>query len=584
MAHVVDLGTQSFNLGGQCLVSRATATLIYDDNTNATGSKSRRVSYQDSWIALKQELALDLQIETCSIPAMSVPNFVKQAVETGQASLIRDNPYLRVSRIYHEYRCLTNSVALNVSLVLIKIPDLSPQILPKRLPRRAKQCVAEPHPPPGIDRATLSRITISMKGVGQCAPWNFFLTKPSLRLSHHNPFTGNHHVQDNIPSQQAHVSTLSSSLRKYPPLAPRQTTDSDRRHTQSVLSDDKSVQHSRNVLSYREIGSLQQDINFHEMVRCSIRSLVNGNSQQYKSLVTRSAIEDGPSLSDIAPLLFKPGHYERAGLIPMVTRSMARIFRAPQSLASKERTISVKSKLRARYGNRENPESADIGHLTRAMIKCVVWTALQRGSYKAEWPKMSTCEDLGTMLFSDDCMLTEEVEEYDCADEQMIYSTTSSVTNSDDILSNTDVEPNSSYSSLSSPEKLFHRFSDKGSLSDGLHHDFTSGESAIDDSESDIISRPDTEREDIIIGSSSLPPTACDMFTDSEVMTPSSPCSEVFNQDNECRDQHDEDMMDDSSSISILSSFTNQYALEELKQETEMKLEHDETEDILMSI
>lgn len=91
MAQIVDLGSHLFKtncLGGQCLMSRATATLIRSDNTNATEPMNYKVDLQNAWITLKQELIVDLYIGAYSEPVISMPNFVGRVVETVQASLV----------------------------------------------------------------------------------------------------------------------------------------------------------------------------------------------------------------------------------------------------------------------------------------------------------------------------------------------------------------------------------------------------------------------------------------------------------------------------------------------------------------
>ncbi|KAL3710015.1 hypothetical protein TMatcc_003807 [Talaromyces marneffei ATCC 18224] len=510
MAQLVELGTQSFTasrLGGQCLVSRATATLIRGDDSNATELIDDKLDFRNAWITLKQELIVDLYIEAYSDPVMPVPDFIKQAVETVKSSLIKQ----------------INDIALHVSAVLRKVPDLSPPILSRRLPRRVKECVAEPHAPLGADRATLSHITIYMKTLG---------------------------------------------------------------NTQYPTPGVKCIQHS-NCLSKHETrksGIKYTDLN--EMVDCSLQYLVNGYSQQYKGLVNKPTTKEGPSLSDVAPASFKPGHYEnvhqRAGLIPVVSRSMAGIFRTCQSPSAKEKLSFVKTKLRTQYGNSTDTESTDMGHLPRSLIKCVVWTALQRGTYKVVWQKSSIHEDSDTILPSDDGLLTEDSDLHDDCDRQMLNSSISSEIGSDDMLSHCDddIEPDSGYSSFSSLEKLFPGFVGL----DGLYgevHDTINGESAIDDGKSDLIARPDTEEKDII-RSSSPPPAAAAMVGYEDVTTCLLLSSEEFDQDDldVCREQYDEDMMDDSSCMSFITSSTYQYISEDLKRETEAESEHDETESI----
>jgi hypothetical protein len=118
MAQLVDLGTQSFRasrLNGQCLVSRATATLIHGDNTNSTELNYHRINFQSAWITLKQELIVDLYIEAYPDPVMSVPSFVKQVVETVQASLVSSS-----SKAYH---LLTDTITRPSRLVIIRISE-----------------------------------------------------------------------------------------------------------------------------------------------------------------------------------------------------------------------------------------------------------------------------------------------------------------------------------------------------------------------------------------------------------------------------------------------------------------------------
>lgn len=116
MAQLVDLGSHSFRTScpkGRCLVSRATATLIRSDSPNPMEPKNHRLDYRNAWITLKQELFVDLYIEACLDPGMSMPNFVKQVVETVQASL--------VSGFREAYHCLTNIITCSSRLVTVRI-------------------------------------------------------------------------------------------------------------------------------------------------------------------------------------------------------------------------------------------------------------------------------------------------------------------------------------------------------------------------------------------------------------------------------------------------------------------------------
>ncbi|KUL84487.1 hypothetical protein ZTR_06173 [Talaromyces verruculosus] len=266
---------------------------------------------------------------------------------------------------------------------------------------------------------------------------------------------------------------------------------------------------------------------------------------------------------------------------------MARIFRTCQSSSAKEKMGFVKSNLRARYENCTDTGRTDSGHISRSLVKCVVWTALQRGTYKVEWPKQTSNEDLDAILLGDDDLLAEDSDQDDDFDGQMIDSYMGSEGESDDILSHCsdDIELDSGYSSLSSPEKLFPGFLCLDSLYGEIPDDTSSGESAIDDDESSIIARPDTDEKDMI-RSSSLPPAASDMFANNDVTSDPLFSSEALSPDDfdEYGDQHEEDMMDNSSSVSMISYSTYQYIPEDLKREPDVKLRHHEMGDDLLTI
>lgn len=221
---------------------------------------------------------------------------------------------------------------------------------------------------------------------------------------------------------------------------------------------------------------------------------------------------------------------------------------------------SVKSNLRSRYENCMDTERTDSGHLSRSLIKCVVWTALQRGAYKVEWPKQFINEDLDTILLTDDDLMTDYSDKYEDSDEQMLHSNINSdISGSDDMLSHCsdDIELDSGYSSLSSPEKVFPGCIDPDSLYGELHEDTTNAESAIDNDESDLIAWRGREGGDII-RSSPFPPAVSDIRVENDVTSDPLGSSEheAFDEDDTdgCEYQYDGDIMDNSSVISILSS------------------------------
>ena len=165
-----------------------------------------------------------------------------------------------------------------------------------------KECAAEPHPPPGIDRATLSHIAIYMRTIGQCTPWGLFLTKLWLK----QPYS--HEQEDIRPDQKSNIIVLCPP-RSRPVLAPRETADTLLGYTQYLASVDKCVQQSNLYTGLDEIESVRRH-NLSELVDRSVQCLVNTDKQQHKNLIDKQTIKEGPILSDVAPACFKPGHYE----------------------------------------------------------------------------------------------------------------------------------------------------------------------------------------------------------------------------------------------------------------------------------
>lgn len=201
----------------------------------------------------------------------------------------------------HEYGCLGGTVVLHTSAVLRKVANISPQMLSKRLPRKVNECAAEPHPPSGIDKATLSHITVYMRTVAQCTPWNLFLAKLWLKDPHN-------HQQDTRNRTKSNIVTLCGSHSSFK-LPPRKSADTFIEQTECLASRDNYVRQPNYIPEHEDNESVKHCINLSQMVECSLRCLVQGNKQG-KRLLNRRTIEEGPSLLDLAPTFFKPGHYE----------------------------------------------------------------------------------------------------------------------------------------------------------------------------------------------------------------------------------------------------------------------------------
>jgi hypothetical protein len=340
MMQVVDLGIHSFrqtHLGGQCLLSRATATLMLGDNIREIGPIARQsVDFNDAWITLKRELSVDVYIEAYLDSSIAIPNLVKEAVETVQDSLVSYQRevnipslicslvfkqiglghYLQISRISHDYHGSADTITLHVSLILCEEPNRLPRSLPGRLPRRVRGCAVDPHPPPGIDRATLSHIEIHMKNPRLCTPWGVFLTRlwlkdlPNAQIlessdEEDTDFRKNRYI---VSLRPRHPSSLSSSL-----SSPMSCGNSDVpiEDSRDLKTQHRILHQSSNECS-RDGGSglSEKSRNLNELLSFSIFSLVSKPSRPPNNGVDKTTFDEGPRLSKIAPVLFRPGYYE----------------------------------------------------------------------------------------------------------------------------------------------------------------------------------------------------------------------------------------------------------------------------------
>jgi hypothetical protein len=149
-----------------------------------------------------------------------------------------------------------------------------------------------------------------MKTLGQCTPWSLFLTNLWLRQPHDKPFLDDSQKDHESSNQKSNIITLRPPRTIFPIPASRETAYIFHGHRQNPISGGNYVQHTDNVLKHDESKLVKQYTDLSEMVDRSLWWLVNGNSQQHKDLVNKSTIEEGPTLSDVAPTFFKPGHYE----------------------------------------------------------------------------------------------------------------------------------------------------------------------------------------------------------------------------------------------------------------------------------
>jgi hypothetical protein len=168
----------------------------------------------------------------------------------------------------------------------------------------------------------------------------------------------------------------------------------------------------------------------------------------------------------------------------------------------------------------------------------------------------------------DDYLLTEESDGDYISGEDMLSSTIGSVAGGDDILSDGDNEneQDSGYCSTQSAIWISHSISDLNSLSADDREDLLESDgSELGDSQSDLVTRADTDCGEFMFGSSSLPSrTASDIVMESDIASETIFFSEPASQQDAWEDETEEAIMDNSSSMSILASSTTPFMLENL--------------------
>lgn len=91
MGQVIDLGTGTFESPrqGQCLLSRTTATLVFqDDAAYHAGQITDAADLKAVWVTVKRELTVTLRLETSWRFVSSLPAVVKQLVDAMEGILV----------------------------------------------------------------------------------------------------------------------------------------------------------------------------------------------------------------------------------------------------------------------------------------------------------------------------------------------------------------------------------------------------------------------------------------------------------------------------------------------------------------
>lgn len=216
--------------------------------------------------------------------------------------------HLHISRSSHKYHSTADRVTIHASLILCDEPNQSPQILPGRVPRKVRGCAVDPHPPAGIARATLSHIVIHLKSPRNCTPWSLCLTRLWLKDLSSLPLLTNSDEEEKKNTHVVSLRPLDPSL-----LSPKSYhtsnthTEDNRGYKQEDREFNKPFESSPRA---RESGRVDKSRSLNELLNCAILSLVSKPTRSTNDGVVKAALDNGPRLSEIAPILFRPSYYE----------------------------------------------------------------------------------------------------------------------------------------------------------------------------------------------------------------------------------------------------------------------------------
>lgn len=172
------------------------------------------------------------------------------------------------------------------------------------MPLKVKEFEAEPQPSAGIRRATISQIVIHMRTLRCLTPWSLFLA--GLWLNHPESARSSEGDAQYMHSQQRRfLVTLSPTQPARCPLGPE--TKSVYGTSQSRTRHDRLAEFSRPSIEPRKIQHLANPSWLNQVIHYSLGSLIDRHLEPQCSQI---ALESGPNLVEIVPLVFKEGHYE----------------------------------------------------------------------------------------------------------------------------------------------------------------------------------------------------------------------------------------------------------------------------------
>ncbi|QKX56324.1 uncharacterized protein TRUGW13939_03425 [Talaromyces rugulosus] len=529
MGQIIDLGTGTFKNIRQehCLLSRTTVTLEFqNDAAYHTNQITDAVDMKAIWVTVKRELTVNLRLETSWRLVRSLPAVVEQLVDTMERILVSSRS--------------ADNVAVHVSITLCESFDRPRDSLRGKLPPRlVRGCILiDASPPPEITIGTLSNITIHLKSPVSCSPWDMCLTKMWLQdfppnLSTHGHSVGlshsskNHHI---ISLRPHHIFPLRSS-HDQPPFG--QNAGCESTNKQSSRSSDKYLNSN--------FGRIPENSwEFGSLLDYSIRSLILLQPRRCIEGLSESRSADSFSLSEVAPLAFSPGYYDniryRAGLLPVVTKSIGLLFRKSSSHTLMMQDTTTWARLKELCGHSSSIEVNDL----RPLIRSAMWNALQRGVYKTRSATLPT--NLVTDSLANDTMLMEEWDAWPESDEEILSSYENSV-------------PLSMGSYVPLSQRPLRYFPEEEV--NGYEHKIDSAifEWENSDYECDFNSQVHDERRESICWSSSLNlGTTSDITIDNAISCGTAPLCESVAYSKYSKTYGASSIMEDSTSLPILSA------------------------------
>ncbi|KAH8697226.1 hypothetical protein BGW36DRAFT_378249 [Talaromyces proteolyticus] len=423
MRQVVDLGISTFKCArlGQCLLSNTTVTVAYqNDTTDAHGLSSKGLDLTTAWVIVERELTVNVRLETnCSL-VNSLPVIVKQLVDTLENSLTRVYSYLRVSRRSHEWYTFADNITVQLSMVLNETFGRPRDKLRGRLPRQVRGCtLADPRPPPGIPTYALSSITIHLRSPLHYRPWDIFLTKIWLQDFPKNPLSENNNASYEESSPNGQLIILRPHEMPSNSFPFENTPSQHPQRDSAEFTDQKSV---CRVFEENENSLFVKSWKFGSLLDYSIRSLIFGQAEQCLEKIDETRSAECLRISEIAPSILRPGYYDnirhRAGLVPVIAKSITSMFHKVLSPRSTVKLTSIECRLNVQYGYTTSCANNNF----RPMIRRTVWTALQSGVYMTKSVLKPSLTNPATISLADDNMLMEECGTGQGSDDVSLFS------------------------------------------------------------------------------------------------------------------------------------------------------------------